>query len=73
MQKPKSIVYYNQRGPSGNIFYILADVQKALRKENRLLDWNECLERVNNSHSYNDASSIIKEYVILKEEKYDTR
>lgn len=67
MQKPKSIIYYNQTGQSGNIFHILYNVQKALKKERRIIDWNECRDRVFNCGSYKEALNIISEYVILKE------
>ena len=66
MQNPKIVVHYDTNGPSGNIFYILGNVKNALRKERRIQDWNDCLERVQNCHSYEEALKIINEYVILK-------
>lgn len=65
--KPISVVRFDKLGPSGNIYFILANVQQALRKEKRILDWNECRDRVYNAKSYEEALKIISEYVILKE------
>ena len=67
MQKPQTTVYYDKKGPSGNIFYILSNVKDALRKERRILDYNECWQQVQLSHSYEDALNIIRNYVILIE------
>ena len=67
MNKP--IVTYDPKGESGNIFYILAKVRLALRKQRRIQDFNDCWERVQNSKSYPEALEIIKEYVELREEK----
>lgn len=61
----KAKVTFDSRGFSGNIFYILGLVQNQLRKERRIADWNDCQERVRNSHSYEEALSIIREYVDL--------
>lgn len=63
MQKAK--VIFDSRGFSGNIFHILGMVRNQLHKERRIADYNECQERVRNSHSYEEALSIIREYVNL--------
>lgn len=61
----KSAVCFESKGVSGNIFYILGMVQKELRKQRRINDFNELRDRVYNSHSYKEALSIIREYVDL--------
>ena len=65
MKKP--VVIYNPKGESGNIFYILAMVRNALRKQRRIQDYNDCWERVQKCTSYQEALEVIKEYVDLKE------
>ena len=64
----KPIIYYDPKGESGNIFYILAMVRSELRKQRRIQDYNDCWERVQNSHSYEEALKVINEYVELRKE-----
>jgi hypothetical protein len=61
----KPVIYFNSRGQSGNIFYILGMVQIELRKQRRINDFNNLSERVHNSHSYKEALSIIRDYADL--------
>lgn len=61
----KPIIKYNPRGESGNIFYILAAVREALRKQRRIQDYNDCWEKVQKAHSYEEALAIISLYVKL--------
>lgn len=63
MKKP--VVQFNSIGESGNIFFILAKVRNALRKQSRIQDYNDCWERVQNSHSYEEALKVIREYADL--------
>ena len=63
----KEKVEYSRCGPSGNIYHIIGKAQLALRKQHRILDYNEMWERVQNSHSYDEALAIIGEYVELVE------
>jgi len=65
MKKEK--VEYSRRGPSGNIYHIIGKANLALRKQHRIIDYNEMWERVQNSHSYDEALAIIGEYVELVE------
>ena len=67
MKITKERVEYSKSGPSGNIYHILGMAQRALRKQRRILDYNEMWERVQNSQSYSDALAIIGEYVELVE------
>lgn len=63
--RKKQVVKYDSRGPSGNIFAILGQVRNILQKQQRINDYNELWDRVNNSESYEDALKIINEYVNL--------
>lgn len=64
----KPVVTYNPRGESGNIFFILARVRDALRKQRRIQDYNDCWEKVQQCKNYEDALKVIREYVELIEE-----
>lgn len=61
----KPVVYFQSKGESGNIYYILGMVQRELRKQRKINDFNELRDRVYNSHSYEEALSVIREYVDL--------
>lgn len=63
----KEIIYFNRNGQTGNIFYILGLVRDKLRKQRRIIDYNECWERAQHSGSYEEALKIIREYVDLIE------
>lgn len=64
----KETVKFNSRGFSGNTFHILGMVQTALKKQQRITDFNNCRDRVLKSHSYDEALTIIREYVDLIDE-----
>lgn len=63
MKKPT--VKFNSNGESGNVFFVLGLCQKALRKENRIADYNTMRDRVFAASSYFDAIKIMREYVNL--------
>ena len=63
MKKPELI--YDSRGESGNIFWILGQVRRLLREQNRLTAYNELWERVQRAGSYKEALDIIGEEVTL--------
>lgn len=65
MAKEKTKVYFDSRGPSGNIYHILGEVSKALRKERRITEFNELRDKVFSSASYEDALAVIREHVDL--------
>lgn len=50
-------------GQDGNIFSILGRASKILRRAGQFEQASEMCQRVYNSHSYEDALSIISEYV----------
>ena len=42
----KLVLKYYSRGPEGNIFWILGQVRRLLREQNRITAYNELWERV---------------------------
>lgn len=65
MERPT--IYYDRRGPSGNIHAILGAVSQALRKQRRYTDFNILRDRVFEAGSYEEALRIIEETVDLLE------
>lgn len=63
--KEKPMLMYDSRGPDGNIFAILGQVGRELRRVGRTGEYNELWNRVNQCESYNDALRLINEYVML--------
>lgn len=63
MEKPT--IYYDSLGEGGNIFFLLGQVSKALRKQRRICEFNELRDEVFNSSSYNEALSVIRQHVVL--------
>ena len=63
----RPIIYYDRRGPSGNIYAILGAVSQALRKQRRYTDFNTLRDRVFEAQSYEEALQIIGETVNLVE------
>jgi hypothetical protein len=59
------MIQFQSTGQSGNIFWILGAARKELQKQRRITEYNDMWERVQNSQSYEDALSIIREYVEL--------
>ena len=59
MSKPT--IYFSKEAESGNIFYLLGMVQKAMRKQNRLDAFNSLRDRVFASGSYEEALRILCE------------
>lgn len=63
MKKP--IVHFKSHGESGNIFWILGAVRNELQQQRRISDYNNLWKRVQQSGSYTEALSIIREYADL--------
>ena len=63
MKKPE--VKYNSQGQDGNVFNILVLCQKELRNQGKIGEYKKMRIRVLNSHSYEEALGIIREYVDL--------
>lgn len=65
IQKPKYKMP-KETEPKGNIFYIIGDVDKLLKKNGQVIKANEMKRRILENHeakSYDEAKSIIGEYV----------
>ncbi len=63
VDKPR--VDFDSKGPSGNIYHILAMARHSLEKQHRIADYNTLRDKVCNSTSYQDALKIISEYIDL--------
>lgn len=66
MKRPT--VRFTSRGPSGNIFHILALVRQVLLKQRRITDYNNLRDRVTSSGSYAAALAEIRRDVDLIDE-----
>ena len=65
LTEEKPVIEYESRGESGNVFWLLGAVSRALRREHRPNDYNTCRDAVLSSHSYDEALSIMSRYVTL--------
>ena len=66
MKHNKPVVEYDPHGHSGNIYWILGEVSKLMRKQRRYTDFNDLRDRVFEAQSYDEALQIIGEEVTLK-------
>ena len=72
MQRPE--VHFESCHESGNVFYVLALVRTAMRKQRRINEYNELRERVlTQAGSYEEALAMMREHVELidDDEKYN--
>ena len=65
MKQEKPVIEYDPYGHTGNIFWILGEVSKIMRKQCRIIDYNDLRDRVFEAQSYEDALAIISEEVTL--------
>ena len=65
MKKDKPVVEYDPYGHSGNIYWILGQVSEIMRKQRRIIAFNDLRDRVFESQSYDEALKIIGEEVTL--------
>ena len=65
MKPEKPIIHYRSRGESGNIYWILAAVRDALRKQRRITEFNDLRDQVFASGSYQEALGHIGKLVTL--------
>lgn len=65
MKKP--VLEYDSRGPQGNIFWILGQAQRLMKRNGRIAEWKYIWERVQSAGSYEEALAIIGEEVTLKD------
>jgi hypothetical protein len=63
MEKP--IIIYDSRGETGNIYYLIGQLQQLMRKQRRYTDFNNLRDRIFESGSYEEALAIIGEEVEL--------
>ena len=61
------MVVFDRCGPSGNIFFILANAYGELKAAGRMDEYEEMSARVKASGSYDAALAVIGEYVELVE------
>ena len=66
MKQNKPVVEYDPHGHTGNIYWILGEVSKLMRKQRRCTDFNNLRDRVFEAQSYDEALQIIGEEVTLK-------
>lgn len=65
MKQEKPVIEYDPYGHTGNIFWILGEVNKIMRKQCRIIDYNDLRDRVFEAQSYEEALAIISEEVTL--------
>lgn len=65
MAKVKTKIHFDSKGPTGNIYHILGTVSKAMRKEQRITEFNELRDKVFASESYKEALAHIREHIDL--------
>ena len=63
MEKPTII--YDSRGETGNIYYLIGQLQRIMRQQRRYTDFNNLRDRIFESGSYEAALAIIGEEVEL--------
>lgn len=63
MKKP--VLKYDSRGPEGNVFWILGQAQRLMKRNGRIDEWKELWERVQSAGSYSEALKLIGEEVTL--------
>ena len=65
MKKP--VLIYDRRGPEGNIFWLLGQAQRLMKRNGRIAEWKTIWERVQSAGSYEEALAIIGEEVTLRD------
>lgn len=63
--KQGDVVFYNSKGPEGNIFAILAKAKTLMQKQGCLGAYGEMYDGVTHSESNAEAMKIISQYVTL--------
>ena len=66
MDKPVVTELTGRWGEHGNIFVVLGASRAALKEEDRAADADKMVERVYACDSYEEALSIVQEYVVLE-------
>lgn len=63
--KEKTALHFESRGVTGNIYWILGKVRDIMRKERRIIEYNDMWDEVQKSGSYEEALQIIGQHVKL--------
>ena len=63
----KPVIEYDRRAESGNIFWILGKLRKAMQKQRRIDAYNQIWDRIQKAGSYEQALKIISEEAELRE------
>lgn len=63
--KQGNVVFYDSKGPEGNIYEILGKVKTLMRNQQRLDAYKEMQDSVFKSQSNDEAMKIISKYVTL--------
>ena len=61
----KEVIYFDSTGESGNIFSLLAEVNKVYRKQRRINEFNEIRDNVFKAKSYTEALTVIRQHITL--------
>lgn len=59
------MIQFHSTKESGNIFWILGEVSAVMKKQRRITEYNTMRDRVFEAQSYEEALTIIREYVEL--------
>ena len=65
MKKEKPVIEFDPYGHTGNIYWILGQVSEIMRKQRRIIAFNDLRDRVFEAQSYDEALQIIGEEVTL--------
>lgn len=65
LMKQSNVVFYDPKGPDGNICEILGKAKSLLKSQQRLGTYDEMYDGVTHSESYEEALKIIGKYVTL--------
>lgn len=64
MPRQKAEIHFASSSSSGNIYYIIGKVRDQMRREQRIIDWNNAWERIQQT-DYVGALAIMRELVNL--------
>lgn len=65
MKKEKPVIEFDPYGHTGNIYWILGELSSIMKKQSRIIAFNEIRDRVFEAQSYEEALEIIGEEVTL--------
>ncbi len=65
MKKEKPVIEFDPRGHTGNIYWILGELSRIMKKQSRIIAFNEIRDRVFEAQSYDEALEIIGEEATL--------